>query len=58
MDKKQKKWEKVRIFDTYADANELRCALFDKDDTGLLQVKVHRCGPDGSKFKVKKHFPE
>ena len=52
-----KKWEKVRIFNNYEDANELRCVLLDNDDTGLLKVKIHRCGPDSSQFKVKKHFP-
>ena len=53
-----KKWEKVRIFNNYDDANELRCVMLDNDDTGLLKVKVHRCGPDGSQFKVKRHFPK
>jgi len=51
-----KKWEKVRIFNNYEDANELRCVLLDNDDTGLLKVKVRRCGPDGAQFKVKKYF--
>ena len=58
MEKTPKKWQKVRIFDNYNDANELRCTLKDNDDTNLLEVKVHRCGPEGSQFKVKKHFPE
>jgi len=58
MEKIPKKWQKVRIFDNYDDANELRCTLKDNDDTGLLEVKVHRCGPEGSQFKVKKTFPE
>ena len=31
-----KKWEKVRIFNNYDDANELRCVMLDNDDTGLL----------------------
>ena len=53
-----KKWEKVRIFNNYEDANELRCVLLDNDDTGLLMVKVRRCGPEGSQFKVKKYFPK
>jgi hypothetical protein len=54
--KNNKKWEKVRIFNNYNDANDLRCVMLDNDDTGFLQVKVHRCGPEGSQFKVKKHF--
>jgi hypothetical protein len=53
-----KKWKKVRIFNNYEDANELRCVLLDNDDTGKLLVKVHRCGEDGLQFKVKTHFIE
>ena len=58
MEKTPKKWQKVRIFDTYSDADMLRNTLLDNDDTGLLEVKVRRCGPGGSQFKVKKYFPE
>jgi|TARA_A100000164_G_scaffold378441_1_gene420082 hypothetical protein len=58
MEKTPKKWQKVRIFDNYSDADELRNTLKNKDDTGLLEVKVRRCGPGGSQFKVKKYFPE
>tara|TARA_R110002020_G_scaffold93344_4_gene225267 strand:- start:2040 stop:2231 length:192 start_codon:yes stop_codon:yes gene_type:complete len=58
MEKTPKKWQKVRIFDSYSDANELRSVLLSNDDTGLLEVKVRRCGPGGTQFKVKKHFPE
>ena len=58
MEKTPKKSEKVRIFDTYQDANDLRSVLLDNDDTGLLEIKVRRCGPGGSQFKVKKYFPE
>tara|TARA_R100000900_G_scaffold101181_1_gene78360 strand:- start:1109 stop:1300 length:192 start_codon:yes stop_codon:yes gene_type:complete len=58
MENTPKKWQKVRIFNNYKDADNLRCELLDKDDTGLLEVKVRRCGPAGTQFKVKKHFPE
>ena len=58
MEKTPKKWQKVKIFDTYIDANSLRCAMLDADDSGLLEVRVRRCGPGGSQFKVKKHFLE
>jgi len=54
---KNKSWQKIRIFNNYIDANELRCALLDNDDTGLLEVKVHRCGQEGAQFKVKKYLP-
>ena len=40
------------------DANDLRSVLLDNDDTGLLEIRVRRCGPRGSQFKVKKYFPE
>ena len=53
-----KKWEKVRIFDNYEDAHELKCTLLDNDDTGSLLVKIKRCGNEGSQFKLKKHFPK
>ena len=58
MEKTPKKWQKVRIFDNYNDANDLRCTMLEADDTGLLEVKVRRCGTGGSQFKVKKYFPE
>ena len=58
MEKTPKKWQKVRIFDNYSDANELRATMLDNDDTRLLEVKVRRCGPGGTQFKVKKYFPE
>ena len=53
-----KNWKKVRIFNSYEDADQLRHTLLDNDDTGLLEVKVRRCGPGGTQFKVKKYFPE
>ena len=53
-----KKWQKVRIFNNFEDADALRNVLIENDNTGLLEVKVRRCGPGGSQFKVKKHFPE
>ena len=53
-----KNWKKVRIFNSYEDADQLRHTLLDNDDTGLLEVKVRRCGPLGTQFKVKKYFPE
>ena len=58
MEKTSKKWDKVKIFNTFEEANELRCSMVDNDDSNLLQVKVRRCGPGGSQFKVKKYFPE
>jgi len=53
-----KKWKKVKIFNTYNEANDLRNELLANDDTGKLEVKVRRCGHGGSQFKVKKYFPE
>ena len=45
MEKTPKKWQKVRIFDSYNDANELRCIMIDNDDTGLLEKKFEDVGP-------------
>jgi len=42
------KWNKVGIYDTFADADEKRNALNEK---GSL-TKIRRCGEEGSRFKV------
>ena len=48
--KKQKfSWKKVKIFDTYAEANEARENL-KKENKAYL--KVRRCGQGGTKFKL------
>ena len=42
------KWTKKKVFDSFEKADELRNAL---KETETL-VKVRRCGPAGTKFKV------
>ena len=42
------KWTKKKVFDSFEKADELRKAL---KGSGEL-VKVRRCGPAGTKFKV------
>ena len=32
--------------------------LISNDDSGLLEVKIRRCGPGGSMFKIKTYYPE
>ena len=54
-----KLWRKVAILDTYDQAAQLKLALLDAEEhPDLLMVKIKRCGPEGSKFKVKVWHPE
>ena len=32
--------------------------LISNDDSGLLEVKIRRCGPGGSMYKIKTYYPE
>ena len=43
------KWTEKKRYDTFPEADTLRNAL--KED-GLDHVKVKRCGPEGTRFKV------
>ena len=48
--KKQKfSWKKVKIFSTYAEANETRKKL---KKEGKDHLKIRRCGPGGTSFKL------
>ena len=42
-------WKERKKFTTYEEANNLRNALIEE---GVTHVKVRRCGPGGTKFKV------
>jgi hypothetical protein len=42
------RWTKKKVFDSFEKADELRNALKEKE----ALVKVRRCGPAGTKFKV------
>ena len=42
-------WKERKKFTTYEEANNLRNALIEE---GVAHVKVRRCGPEGTRFKV------
>jgi len=46
-------WTNVRYFSTFEEANEMRTSLKSHDTSGLLQVKVKRCGVSGLMYVVK-----
>ena len=48
-----KTWKTKAIYNYYDDASEIKNLLLANDETGLLEVKIRRCGPGGSKFKIK-----
>ena len=48
-----KKWQKIKIFNTYEEADKLRNELLNSDGNENLEVRVRRCGADGTQFKVK-----
>jgi hypothetical protein len=52
-----KKWQKIKIFDTYEEAFKLKEELSKQDDNSDLLIKIRRCGPEGTKFKVKTWRP-
>ena len=56
-EKPPKKWQKVKVFDTYEEADVLRAKLISEEDNSDLQVKIRRCGPGGTNFKVKTWRP-
>ena len=56
-DIKQKQWKKVKVLNTYELASELKSELINEDETGELLVKIRRCGPGGTQFKVKTWIP-
>tara|TARA_A100001015_G_C14873073_1_gene665185 strand:+ start:262 stop:456 length:195 start_codon:yes stop_codon:yes gene_type:complete len=53
-----KKWQKIKIFDTYEEADTLRNNLKNESGNENLEIKVKRCGPGGTKFKVKTFRPQ
>ena len=53
-----KTWKTKAIYNYYEDASQIKSLLLENDDSGLLEVKIRRCGPGGSKFKIKTYYPE
>ena len=52
-----KKWQKIKIFDTYEQAFKLKEELSQQDGNSDLLIKIRRCGLGGTKFKVKTWRP-
>jgi|TARA_R110001583_G_scaffold7472_21_gene37032 hypothetical protein len=50
-----KQWQKIKVFNTYEEAAALKTELM--TEAGL-EVKIRRCGPEGTQFKVKTHRPK
>ncbi len=52
-----KKWQKIKIFNTYEQADQLRNELKNDPENENLEIKIRRCGPRGTQFKVKTYRP-
>ena len=57
-EKPTKTWQKIKVFDTYGEADELRSKLQSEKGNSDLEIKIRRCGPEGTQFKVKTHRPK
>ena len=57
-EKQTKTWQKIKVFDTYDEADALRNQLCNEDGNSDLEIKIRRCGPGGTQFKVKTHRPK
>jgi hypothetical protein len=57
-EKPTKTWQKIKVFDTYDEADSLRTELQNKEGNSDLEIKIRRCGPSGTQFKVKTHRPK
>ncbi len=57
-EKQTKTWQKIKVFDTYDEADALRTELKSEDGNSDLEIKIRRCGPYGTQFKVKTHRPK
>jgi hypothetical protein len=53
-----KTWKTKAIYNYYEDASQIKNLLLENDDSGLLEVKIRRCGPGGNMFKIKTYYPE
>jgi hypothetical protein len=53
-----KSWKKVAIENTYEAARHRKEQLLLESSDGQLLVKIRRCGPDGSQFKLKVWHPD
>lgn len=53
-----KTWQKIKVFSTYEEADTLRTELMCEHTDTVVEVKIRRCGPEGTQFKVKTHRPK
>ena len=53
-----KTWQKIKVFNNYDEADTLRTELLLADSDSGLEIKIKRCGPEGTQFKVKSHRPK
>lgn len=56
-EKTTKTWHKVKVFNTYEEAEELRSKLKTELGNEDLEIKIRRCGPGQTQFKVKNISP-
>ena len=54
---KPKKWQKIKVFNTYEEASALKTKLSQEPDNSDLEIKIRRCGPQGTQYKVKTWRP-
>lgn len=52
-----KSWKQEGIYNTYEEADSYRAVLLSMNTDNKLLIKIKRCGPGGSKFKVKSYYP-
>lgn len=52
-----KNWKKIKIFNTYEQAAELKAKLLNEAENENLEVKIKRSGTAGTKFTVKTYRP-
>jgi len=57
-EKTTKTWQKIKVFDTYGEADALRTELQSTEGNSDLEIKIRRCGPEGTQFKIKTHRPK
>jgi|TARA_R110000824_G_scaffold314654_2_gene501523 hypothetical protein len=57
-EKPTKTWQKIKVFDTYEEAEALKAELTHEYSDSAIEIKIRRCGPEGTQFKVKMHRPK
>ena len=52
-----KNWRTEKVLESYEAASNYKKSLLSTDSEDKLLVKIRRCGPGGTRFKVKSWFP-